>query len=394
MKNVLWYTGHELTLPNIQKAKGCYIYDSDGKKYLDLESGIWCTSLGHSHSKVNNTIKEQIDIITHSGYCYSHKTVQDASEKILKLIGLYEGKCVYLSSGTEAVELGVQLFRKITKKSKLLTMSDSFLGSYGSAGTKKDDEWYLFDWSECSKCPDSDNCSSNCHLIKEIPIESIGGFVFEPGSSGGSVKFPPRSVISNIAKLIKTHNGYIQINEITTGVGRTGRWFGYQHYDIKPDLLSLGKGIGNGYPVSVVAMSLDLANIVENSPYLSSQSHQNDPLGCAVASCVLNTIEKENLIEHCARIGNYLINNLLQLKEKHKIVKEIRGRGLMIAIEFNGDISEDIITNIHTQLKTKGILLVKRKNVNVFRMDPPLIISKTDIDYFIDNFDIILKESS
>ena len=147
MKNILWYSGHKVTIPDVSKAEGCYIYDNAGNRFLDLESGVWCTSLGHNHPEVNNTIKEQIDIITHSGYCYSHKIVQTASEKILNLVGFQNGKCVYLSSGTEAVELGVQVLRAISNKPKLLTMSDSFLGSYGSAGTRKNYEWYLFDWS-------------------------------------------------------------------------------------------------------------------------------------------------------------------------------------------------------------------------------------------------------
>ncbi|HJO93244.1 MAG TPA: aspartate aminotransferase family protein [Victivallales bacterium] len=393
MKNILWYSGHKVTIPDVSKAEGCYIYDNAGNRFLDLESGVWCTSLGHNHPEVNNTIKEQIDIITHSGYCYSHKIVQTASEKILNLVGFQNGKCVYLSSGTEAVELGVQVLRAISNKPKLLTMSDSFLGSYGSAGTRKNYEWYLFDWSVCCKCSRSNNCDINCRHIKSIPLETIGGFVFEPGSSGGSVNFPPESMISNIVKLIKIHNGYIQVNEITTGIGRTGKWFGYQHYNLKPDLVSMGKGLGNGYPVSTVAISSILVKKIENSSFHWSQSHQNDPLWCAVANCVVSTILNEHLIEHSKVIGDYLFKKLVQLKEKHISIKEIRGRGLMLAIEFKDEVDEKIIIDIHSSLKDKGILVVKRQNLNVFRLDPPLILSKSDVDFFIDNFDNILNTS-
>ncbi|MFA5902304.1 MAG: aminotransferase class III-fold pyridoxal phosphate-dependent enzyme, partial [Desulfobacula sp.] len=255
MKNILWSIGHELKLNNITHAKGCYIYDADGKPFLDMESGVWCTPLGHCHPEINHAIARQIENIMHTGYCYAHPIIEEAAKSILEIVGFHVGKCLFLTSGSEAVEVGVKAIKKISSKSLLLTFSDSFLGSLGSSGAKPSAEWFLFDWSQCNICPEKEHCDPNCPHFSTIPFEKISGFVFEPGSSSGMVKFPPKALISHIARRIQETDGYIQINEITTGMGRTGKWFGYMHYDIAPDIVSIGKGLGNGYPVSAVAFN-------------------------------------------------------------------------------------------------------------------------------------------
>lgn len=149
------------------------------KKYLDMESGIWCTPLGHCHPQINHAIKTQIDKIIHTGYCYSNVFVEEASTEILNILGLWDGKCVMLCSGSEAVEFGVQVLRDISAKPLLLTLSDSFLGSYGSAGNRSQNEWHLFDWSECATCPQATDCDPECQYLSTIPFEKIGGFVFD-----------------------------------------------------------------------------------------------------------------------------------------------------------------------------------------------------------------------
>jgi acetylornithine aminotransferase len=128
-------------LPDIVKGEGCYLYDLQGNKYLDLESGIWCLALGHCHPQINDAIRTQAGILTHSGYCYANPVMEHAANAVLDILNIPDGKCVFLSSGSEAVEFGVQALRKITAKPLILTLSDSFLGSYGSAGSKRQDEW-------------------------------------------------------------------------------------------------------------------------------------------------------------------------------------------------------------------------------------------------------------
>jgi len=162
MEHVFWNIGHKLVLPNIVKGEGCYLYDDKNQKYVDLESGVWCTPLGHCHPQVSRVIKAQVDKLIHAGYCYSSTIVEAASKEILDVTGLHEGLCVFLSSGSEAVEFGIQAMHAISGKTKLLTLSDSFLGSYGSAKKSHVEEWHLFDWSSCAGCSQSAVCDPSC----------------------------------------------------------------------------------------------------------------------------------------------------------------------------------------------------------------------------------------
>ncbi len=394
MDHVLWCNKHPLFLPDIAKGEGCYLYDLQGRKYLDLESGIWCLPLGHCHPQINAAIRAQSDEIMHSGYTYGNPIIEEASQAVLDILNLPDGKCVFLSSGSEAVEFGVQVIRKISDRPLVLTLSDSFLGSYGSAGKKQIEEWVLFDWQRCRTCSSSEECDPQCPYFSEIPFSRLGGFVFEPGSSSGLVRFPPKAFIQNVVKFIRQHDGFIQINEITTGLGRTGKWFGFQHYDIKPDIVSMGKGLGNGYPVSAIAMTPDIIAKLSEMGFYYFQSHQNDPLGCAAAKAVITTLQKESIIEKSKSVTDYLNDRLQQLAEKHAIIQEIRGRGLMIAIEFSDKLPDDVLSDLYAQCIQRGLILAKRPGLNVFRIDPPLIIQKKDIDQFLETFDQLLTNMS
>jgi acetylornithine aminotransferase len=390
MDHVLWCNKHPLVLPDIVKGEGCYLHDADGRKYLDMESGIWCLPLGHCHPQINDAIQAQAAILAHSGYCYANAVMEKSSKAVLDILNMPDGKCVFLSSGSEAVEFGVQALRKITGRPLILTLSDSFLGSYGSVGSKRKDEWHLFDWQECTVCNSSEKCNPECRYFEQIPFDRIGGFVFEPGSSSGLVRFPPKSFIQNIVKFIRQHDGFIQINEITTGLGRTGKWFGFQHYDINPDIVSMGKGLGNGYPVSAIAMTPEIIDYLNKMSFYYYQSHQNDPLGCAVAIAVINILQKENIIEKSNTVADYFFDRLQQLKQKYSSIQVIRGRGLMFAIEFEKTLADEVLSDLYVQCIKRGFILAKRPGLNVFRLDPPLIIQKEDIDHFLQTFEQLL----
>jgi len=148
------------------------------------------------------------------------------------------------------------------------------------------------------------------------------------------VRFPPEKLIRSIVEAIKANDGLVLVNEVTTGVGRTGAWFGYQHYGLSPDIVALGKGIGNGYPVSVTAFSPGVIDRLAGKPVKYAQSHQNDPLGAAVVREVVHIIRDEGLIERCKDLATLLMGGLNEVKARSGRIKEIRGRGLMIALEL------------------------------------------------------------
>lgn len=333
MNEALRKTGYEIFDIDAIKGEGCYVYDENSKKYLDFESGVWCCALGHNNSTINNAIKNQIDKITHTGYTFINKLANTSSKKILDSLGI-SGKCSFLSSGTEAVELAVKIGKTVSNEKLMLVLSDQYFGSYGSAMKKDSNEFYTLDYNECKTCDTNEECKLSCPVLLKIPFDKIDTFLFEPGGKGGLAIFPPKGLINNLAKIILRKNGFIIVNEVTTGLGRTGKWYGFQHYNINPDIIALGKILGNGYPVSAVAINAKTSDKLDSCKFLYGQSHSNDPLGCIVAGKVIDTLKNEGLIKRSYEIGEFFYKNLLETLRISSLVKEVRGRGMIICVEF------------------------------------------------------------
>lgn len=379
MVSVLNLSGHDLRLDNIIKAENCVIFDGEGSRYLDLESGIWCTSIGHSNPAVTRTIADNAGAFMHAGYCYNASVVDSSAGKVLGITGHKNGKCVFLCSGSEAVDLAITVSLHVTGKRKVLTLSDSYLSAFGHFANP--DEIIKYDWL------DGD-------AVNIVPYGEIAAFVFEPGSSSGLVRFPGNALIASIAEKVRDSGGVVIANEVTTGIGRTGKWFGFEHYSISPDIVAIGKGLGNGYPVSCVSCSEEIAGRIDLSRFHYSQSHQNDPLGASVALCVMDTIEKCGLLERADEVGRHIRINLGKIREKHGLIKDIRNRGLMFAVEFLPVENRSISREVTDSLFRKRIILTKRPGSEVIRFDPALTIEYDDVDYFLDAFGNILKEIS
>lgn len=381
MEHILNCTGHDTLLSNIVTADNCELIDASGQHYLDLCSGVWCTALGHSHPRVVNTITQQSQQLMHSGFCYNSQLVDSAAAKLLSLVPYPNGRAVFLSSGSEAVELGMSLALHITGKRRLLTLSDSYLSAFGRFAEAAPQLWHKFDWLSDAK-------------LESIPYHEFAAFIFEPGSSSGLVRFPPTELIQHICQQIHAHGGLVLANEVTTGMGRTGKWFGYQHYPVTADLVAVGKGLGNGYPVSCLMLSAASAARVDPHTFHYSQSHQNDPLGAAVATTVIATIEQNHLLEAAQDKGHYLLRELQRLQQNYGIIKAVRGRGLMLAIEFKQNAAYSFATLIHQQLLQQKIIVVRRPKLEVFRIDPALTITQANLDRFLGAMQDILARLS
>ena len=152
MSKIYNCTGHSIQISNIVNSDGIYLFDDKGKRYMDLESGVWCTSLGHKNVQINDLIKKQIDSIMHAGFCYSNNMLQESAESVLSITNLEKGKCVFLCSGSESIELARQISKHVTKKKMSMTRHDSYLGSYSSV-TDRSENWYIFNWENCKRCP-------------------------------------------------------------------------------------------------------------------------------------------------------------------------------------------------------------------------------------------------
>ncbi|MBU3914155.1 aminotransferase class III-fold pyridoxal phosphate-dependent enzyme [bacterium] len=378
MEHVYNCTVHETKIPNIVDSQGVYLFDEHGKRFMDLESGVWCASIGHKNDRINRIIKKQIDSIMHAGFCYSSQVLEESAKSVLNITNFINGKCVFLCSGSEAIEISRQIARHITGKKLSMTFHDSYLGAYRSVADRTTG-WYLFNWDQCKTCDKKDNCDPTCDALRDIP-EDISDFVFEPGSSSGFVRFPPKTLVQNIVNIVRNNSGKVIVNEVTTGVGRTGKWFGFQHYDIEPDLIAIGKGIGNGYPVSVAAINQTTMHELEAKPFTYAQSHQNDPLGAAVVGEVIHFIEDNDLIAEADRKGAVFFNQLESLVD-NEIILNVRGRGLMLAVDM---VNAKVGNEIFNDLIDKGYIVGNRNAA--FRIDPPLTLTETEFDGFIDTF--------
>ena len=363
---------HDVFLEGVVSASGCLLRAADGKQYTDYESGIWCAALGHNHPRINQAVTGQLALVMHLNNRYLGEVSERAAEALLARLGMPLGKCVFLSSGSEAVEFGVQALRTLSGKPLLLTFRESYLSAYGSSGNRAEQEWVLLDWAPCWDCPEETACAEDCPALRQIPFARVGGFVLEPGSSSGKVIFPPAKAVSGLARLVRARGGLVMANEVTTGLGRTGKWFGYEHYGLQPEVAAMGKGLGNGYPVSACALGPGLGERLLKGHFHYAQSHQNDPLGCAVALEVLTILARDGLIERSERVGAWFKARLEELAAGSQMVREVRGRGLMLALEL----AKGAAGNLHRKLLEQGLLVGLQPDGNLIRFYPAFTMER------------------
>lgn len=376
------------------KASGTRVLTKEYGELIDFESGCWAAVLGHSHKEVLQAIaRGAADLFhTHQFFDTEHPgaLVKELSEAA-ELKGCYKG--TFLSSGSEAVSLAVSLARLVTGRQRNLTLSISFLGSSFELRMPREPSlWTDLDTSECLYCTKDTGCRE-CGKFSHIDFSEYAAFVLEPGNSGGVVLFPPDKLIAYLAEEIRNAGGLVITNEVTTGFGRTGKWFGFQHYTAfdtdaaAPDIIALGKGLGNGYPISGVLVKAYLADSIEATGFRYVQSHTDDPLGCIAARKVVEIITRDNLIERGARMGEYMRSRLSEVSAGTGAIKEIRGRGMMNVIVLN---SSYTAREVFTQLLKKGFFVGYSEAYNLIQMYAPLIIEKEDADAFCNALEYIL----
>ncbi|MBN2531399.1 MAG: aspartate aminotransferase family protein [Spirochaetales bacterium] len=365
------------------------MFDNRGNQYIDFESGIWCTSLGHSNEQVNRALILQMEKVSHLSIRLTSYVAEETAVHLLRHFHWNNGKAVFLSSGSEAVELGVTIAKKAAGRDMVLTFSESYLSAYGQSGHFEDDNsWLKLDFIPCQNCLQA-KCRETCPRLASIDFKNIAAFVFEPGSTHGRVIFPEQKLVTLLAERTKACGGLVVVDEVTTGLGRTGKWFGYNHYQLLPDIVVLGKSLGNGYPVSAVVMDAVVAHILEEDDFRYTQSHQNDPLGCAVAGEVIKILEETDIIEHSGIMGDIFLKELENTIKKIPLVKEIRGRGLMAGVELY---KEGIVEEITARMLDKGYFIGITPTANVLRFYPPLIIEEKMIMQMCSELKQVLSE--
>lgn len=370
---------------NITDSKGCYVFDDFGNKYLDLEAGVWCLPLGHKHPRIVKCIKEQIDQIAHVNYRYNHEITEKAARKLIDITGIENGNCIFLSSGSEAVDTGIRISKCLLPNKKCLCLTNQYLSAYGYGANTETDDWIKVPWQYDEVKTESEWLE----VLSSIDFEIVGVFVFEAGNSSGLVKLPPKNLVRLIAEKVHQVNGLIVVDEVTCGIGRTGKWFGYMHYELKPDIVAIGKGLGNGYPVSAIVFKDKIAEELRNINFRYAQSHQNDPLGCRVAYEVLKQIEQNDMLIKVNELGEYLRKSVSELLKEYTFIKEIRGIGLMNCIQFSDDVTPENMIKIEEYFFDKKIIVGINPVAKCLRIYTPFIIDTRIIDTFINELKCI-----
>ena len=391
------FAGPEVVITAV-KASGTRIHTQEYGELIDFESGCWAAVLGHSNKEVVQTITENVKDLLHTHQFFDTEHPGALVKELIEAAKLkvnYKG--TFISSGSEAVSLAVSLAELITGRHRKLSLSISYLGSSPELRIPRNPaHWTDFDIGECLCCEKNSNCRE-CGKFSHIDFSQIAAFVFEPGNSGGIVLFPPDKLITFLTEEIRNAGGLVIANEVTTGFGRTGKWFGFQHYKAfdsemnAPDIISMGKGLGNGYPISGVLVRARLAEMIEATGFRYVQSHIDDPLGCITARKVIEIMLNENLVEHGAEVGEYLRTKLAEISKRTGGIKEIRGRGMMnvAVLDIRYKAGE-----VFKSLLERGFFTGYSEVYNYIHLYAPLTIKSEDIDALCHSLEFILKSDS
>lgn len=363
--------------------KGVYMYDIEGKKYLDFVAGIAVNSLGYGNEKLNNALKNQIDKFLHCSNLYWNESAIDAANILSELSGL--DRVFFCNSGAEANEGAMKLARKYAKKYvskdryEIISMKNSFHGRTIGAITATGQEKYQKDLSPL--LPGIKYCEyNNINSLKETINDNTCAIIVEVIQGEGGIVPADFEYIKEIRNICDDKNIVLIIDEVQTGIGRTGKTMAYEHYDIRPDIVTLAKGLGSGIVVGAIVANDKVAKGFEPGDHASTFG--GNPIACTAVNVVLNEIKNGDLLRNVKEQGDYLKEKLKRLKSQYSFITDVRGIGLMLGIEVTIPVSTVVSKSLE-----KGLLLVGASS-NVIRFVPPLVVTNENIDEAI----LILEE--
>jgi acetylornithine/N-succinyldiaminopimelate aminotransferase len=361
------------------KGEGQFVWDIEGKKYLDFMSGIACTSLGHKHPEVIKSIKEQVDCILHTSNLFYSPPNIELAKCLVEKGGL--DKVFFCNSGTEANECAIKLARKyhwnlgLKNKNVILSVTNSFhgrtLGSLTATAKPKLHEGfaplpYGFKYESWN---DTEKFCDEIH-------DDVAAVIVEPIQGEGGVFKAPDGFLESVKKTCDQKGALLIFDEVQCGMGRIGELFAYQYFKVKPDIITLAKGIASGLPLGAVCAIQKVAEAF--SPGNHGTTFGGNPISCAAALANINTILNHKYLHHVKQMEKYLFEQLNSLKNKFPDkITEIRGAGLMVGIEFNFNCS------LILKFCQESGLLLNICGENTIRLLPPFIINESDVDFTV-----------
>lgn len=365
---------------NIIKAKNCKLWDENGTEYLDFYGGHAVISVGHSHPFYVQKITEQLNKIGFYSNSVINKLQEEFAEKLGKVSGYEDYDLFLCNSGAEANENAFKIASFTTGKKKFITFKNSFHGRTSAAVAATDDVSIIAPVNETENfifC-EFNNVEEFQQLFLEN-IDDLAGVIIEGIQGIAGIHLPSKELMEKIAELCSQNKVFFIADEVQSGYARSGKFFAHQHFKVKPDIIAIAKGMGNGFPIGGVLIS---PKIPAKHKMLGTTFGGNH-LACAAGIAVLEIIENENLIETSFEKGEYLLQKLKEIPQ----IKEVRGKGLLIGIDCEIKASE-VSKKLREEFK---IFVGSASNPFTIRLLPPLTISYPEMDYFISSLQSVLN---
>ncbi len=362
---------------NIVKGKGCYVWDENGTEYLDLYGGHAVISIGHSHPHYVEMISKQAASLGFYSNSVINKLQQQLAQRLGKICGYDDYSLFLINSGAEANENALKLASFHNGRKRIISFSKSFHGRTSLAVEATNNPKII--------APINDNGH-----VTYLPLNDIAAMQAELGKGDvcaaiiegiqgvGGIQIPTDEFMHALRQACTSNNTILILDEIQSGYGRSGKFFAHQYSNIRADIITVAKGIGNGFPMAGVIISPMFTPVYGQLGTTFGGNH----LACSAALAVLDVMEQEHLIENAAKVGNYLLEEL----KKFPQIKEVRGRGLMIGLEFNDPVKE-----LRTRLLKEQHIFTGVSGTNVLRLLPPLCLSMQEADIFLQRFKKILE---
>ncbi|KAK9134353.1 hypothetical protein Syun_013683 [Stephania yunnanensis] len=396
---------------NIVEGKMQYLFDENGKRYLDAFAGIVTVSCGHCHPEIVKAITEQNNLLQHATTIYLHHAIADFAEELASKMPGNLKVVYFVNSGSEANELAMLMARLYSGNLGMIALRNAYHGgTSGTIGLTALSTWkYSIPQGEIHHVVNPDPYrggfgSDAHHYAKDVQDHisygtpgKVAGFIAETIQGvGGAVELAP-GYLKLVYDIVRKAGGVCIADEVQTGFGRTGsHYWGFETQGVIPDIVTMAKGIGNGLPLGAVVTTPEIANVMAQK--IQFNTFGGNPVCSAGGLAVLRVLDKEKRQTHCSDVGSHLIGRLKDLQQRHEIIGDVRGRGLMVGIELVTDRKEKTPAKAETavlfeKMRELGVLVGKGGlHGNVFRIKPPMCFTRNDADFLVDALDYAMSK--
>lgn len=401
----------------VERAEGNYVYDYEGKKYLDFAAGICVNNVGHRHPEVVAAIKNQIDRFVHISNTAIYMENVMYAEKLKELAPpkMRDGKVLWINSGSEAIETGLKMARMVTGRPMILAFMGGFhgrpmgaLAATASAASYRNFITPLMVgvqhaiYPYCYRCPlghkGRETCNLSClNIVRQIlshtlPAQDLAGIIIEPVGGEGGYLVPPKEFLEGLRKICDETGALLIFDEVQTGIGRTGKFFAWENFGVEPDIICLAKAVGGGLPLGAVISRKDLFDKWPTGG--QGSTFGGNPVSCAAGLKTVEIILRDGLLGNATRVGQHIRDRFNAAKKDLPAIGDVRGLGMMAGVELinsDGSPATDLIKGLVHECGQRGVIVTKC-GTSVIRISPPLTLTMEQADAGVDIILEVIKD--